>query len=105
LGQRCKLGRSKAATAEEVLVLHESGWSIRAIAKQLGLSRMATLRLLVAARPAVLAEPGETSATVFGLRRLVDRLERAPRGVRLNSAEAKAVAVVLRREIAGMVGV
>jgi hypothetical protein len=66
LGQRCKLGRSKAATAEEVLVLHESGWSIRAIAKQLGLSRMATLRLLVAARPAVLAEPGETSATVLG---------------------------------------
>jgi hypothetical protein len=94
----------KAATAEEVLVLHGSGATVRAIAKQLGLSRMATHRLIVAGRPAELAEPGEIAATVHRLRRLCDRMERANRGVRLDSTEAKAVAVVLRREIAGMIG-
>jgi hypothetical protein len=97
--------RGQAATAEEVLLLHTDGWSIRAIARRLGLSRMATHRIIVAARPAELAEPGEISATVTRLRRLVDRLERARGvGVRLNAAEAVEVAAVLRREVDGMIG-
>jgi hypothetical protein len=95
---------AEAAIAEEVLVLHNDGWTIRGIAKQLGLSRMAAHRIIVAARPAEQAAPGEISATVTRLRRLVDRLDRANRGARLNSTEAKEVAAVLRREIGGMIG-
>jgi DNA-binding transcriptional regulator LsrR (DeoR family) len=96
--------RVEAAIAEKVLVLHTDGWSIRAIAKQFGISRMAVHRLIVAARTADTGEPiGEIAAKVARLRRLSARLERN-RGVRLSRAEAAEVAVVLRREIAGMVG-
>jgi hypothetical protein len=90
--------------AEKVLVLHESGWSIRAIAKQLGLSRMATHRLIVAARPAEQAEPGEIAAKVARLRRLCDRLDRANRGARLSASEAAEVAEALKQQIDGLVG-
>jgi hypothetical protein len=93
----------EAAIAEEVLVLHSDGWTIRAIAKQLGLSRMAAHRI-VAARPAELAEPGEISAMVTRLRRLCDRLERANGGVRLSASEVAQVTEALKQQITGLVG-
>jgi Homeodomain-like domain len=98
---------AEAAIAEEVLMLHSDGWSIRAIAKRLGLSRMATHRIIAAARPAELAEPGEIGATVARLRRHVQRLDDAANrghGVRLGCSDAREIAAVLRREIAGLIG-
>jgi hypothetical protein len=50
---------------------------------------------------------GEVAAMVGRLRRHVQRLDDAANrgvGVRLNSTEAKEVAVVLRREIDGLIG-